>query len=116
MPADTNPACSSSQGSSAVGENAEEGPGNSRRAAADRIADVAWKLEGHAEELPGGERVAHFAHVAADKLTGASDYLREHDLNAMLEDARTIVKNNPLPAMVGAATLGFLLGRVLSRD
>jgi hypothetical protein len=27
-----------------------------------------------------------------------------------------VVKNNPGPALIGAAALGFLLGRVLLRD
>ena len=89
---------------------------NSRSVAADHIAAAAFRLEGRAEQLPGGERVANFAHGAADTLTSAADYIREHDANAMLEDAKLIVKNNPFAALVGAAALGFLLAKALSRD
>src|SRR6201999_4275119 len=66
-----------------------------RNAAADKIAAAAWSIEGHAEQLPGGARVASFAHNAADSLTCTADYIREHDAKAMLEDATQIVKNNP---------------------
>jgi hypothetical protein len=87
-----------------------------RNVVADKIAAAAWSLEGRAEQLPGGERVARFAHGAADSLTCAADYIREHDANGMLEDVKLIVKNNPVPALVGAAALGFLLAKALSRD
>jgi hypothetical protein len=89
---------------------------NSRIVAADSIAAAAYKLEGRAEQLPGGERVASLAHSAADSLTSAADYIREHDASAMMEDAKAIVRNNPLVALVGAAALGFLLAKALSRD
>lgn len=86
-----------------------------RNATADRIASVAWSLEGHAEALPGGERVASMAHRAADALTVTSDYVREHDLSAMVQDAKAVVKRHPLPIFLGVAALGFLLTRALSR-
>ena len=87
-----------------------------REVAAESIAAAAWSLEGRADRLPGGKRVANFAHSTADALTCTADYIREHDANAMLEDATTIVKNNPLAALVGAAALGFLLAKAFSRD
>jgi hypothetical protein len=33
----------------------------------------------------------------------------------MIDDVMQLVKNNPGPALLGAAALGFLVGRALSR-
>ena len=43
-----------------------------------------------------------------------ADYVREHDVDRMLKDLETLVKNNPGPALVAAAFVGFLAGRALS--
>jgi hypothetical protein len=91
----------------AAGEQLDKG----RSAAAGGIASAAQSLHGHAEELPGGQRVAGFAHSAADKLNLTADYIRGHDMGAMLEDVKTLVKKNPGPALLGAAVLGFLVAK-----
>ena len=38
------------------------------------------------------------------------------ELGGVVEDAKRIVKNNPLAALLGAAALGFLLAKAFSRD
>jgi ElaB/YqjD/DUF883 family membrane-anchored ribosome-binding protein len=63
----------------------------------------------------GGERVASAAHSAAGALTSGAQYVREHDARDMIDDVMQLVKNNPGPALLGAAALGFLVGRALSR-
>ena len=57
-----------------------------------------------------------FATAAADGLSTTADYVREHDLNGMVGDVETVVKNNPGPALLIAAAFGFLLGRAMARD
>ena len=46
----------------------------------------------------------------------AADYVRSNGLKGMAADVQRIVKNNPGPALLAAAALGFLVARTLSRD
>jgi hypothetical protein len=94
----------------AAGEQLDKG----RSAAAGGIASAAASLHGHAEELPGGQRVAGFAHSAADKLNLTANYIRDHDVSAMVEDVKALVKKNPVPALLGAAAIGFLVAKSFS--
>ena len=87
---------------------------NSRGAAAGGIASAAASLHDHAEDLPGGQRVASLAHSAADKMSSTADYIRGHDMDAMVKDIKVLVKNNPGPALLGAAVIGFLFGKAFS--
>jgi len=63
-----------------------------------------------------GERVASAAHTAADAVSYGAEYLRENDVQTMLSDLMDVIRRNPGPALIGAAALGFMLGRALSRD
>lgn len=90
--------------------------GQARATAAGRMDRAASALDEQAESLPGGARVSSAAHSAADALATSADYIREHDLSDMMEDLRDVVRNNPGPALLGAAALGFLIGRAFSRD
>jgi hypothetical protein len=97
-------------------ERSAAGTVNSRRAAAaDKIQSAAKSIHAGADALPGvGERAAGVAHGAAGKLDAAADYLREHDLKSMGRDITTLAKNNPVPAMLTAAALGFLVAKAFS--
>ena len=68
-----------------------------------------------AQEYLGGTRVQEFADAAAEGVNEASDYLRNTDAQRMRADVERLVKSNPGPAILIAATFGFLLGRTLSR-
>jgi ElaB/YqjD/DUF883 family membrane-anchored ribosome-binding protein len=63
-----------------------------------------------------GDRVASAAHSAADAVSSGAEYLRANDVQTMMSDVVEVVRRNPGPALLGAAALGFLLGRALSRD
>ena len=63
-----------------------------------------------------GDRVASAAHSAADAVSHGADYLRAHDVETMMGDLVDVIRRNPGLALLGAAALGFLLGRALSRD
>lgn len=63
-----------------------------------------------------GDRVASAAHSTADAVSHGADYLRAHDVETMMGDLVDVIRRNPGPALLGAAALGFLLGRALSRD
>ena len=63
-----------------------------------------------------GDRVASAAHSAADTVSSGAEYLRANDVQTMMSDVVEVIRRNPGPALLGAAALGFLLGRALSRD
>lgn len=69
-----------------------------------------------AQPSAGGPKVGRTAHAAADSLDHAARYIREHDAASMLTDVKRLVKDNPVPALIGAAILGFVIARTLSRD
>jgi ElaB/YqjD/DUF883 family membrane-anchored ribosome-binding protein len=67
-----------------------------------------------AEEYLGGP-VEEFAEAAAARVEATADYLRNTGASRMREDLETLVKQNPGPAILAAATVGFLIGRTLLR-
>src|SRR5437763_15998859 len=87
-----------------------------RESAASGLESAASTLHEKAESLPGGQKVTELAHTAADKLTSTADYVRRHEVNSMMADLETLVKNNPGPSLLGAVVIGFLVGRTFSRD
>jgi hypothetical protein len=98
-----------------IGHTTAEKVDEQRGPAASGIESAAASLHGRAENLAtGGQRAASLAHGAADKLNLTADYIRGHDLNAMVEDVKALVKKNPVPALVGAAALGFVLAKAFS--
>jgi ElaB/YqjD/DUF883 family membrane-anchored ribosome-binding protein len=87
-----------------------------RSAAARGLDTAASAIHDQADRLPGGDRVSGFAHSAADGLSGTADYVRKNDLNRVRGDVEALVKNNPGPALLAAAAVGFLIGRAIARD
>jgi ElaB/YqjD/DUF883 family membrane-anchored ribosome-binding protein len=87
-----------------------------RNAAASGLDYAASTLHDNAESLPGGEKVSSLAHAAAEKLSSTAGYVREHDVNRMMADVETLVKNNPGPSLLAAAAIGFLVGRAFSSN
>jgi ElaB/YqjD/DUF883 family membrane-anchored ribosome-binding protein len=63
----------------------------------------------------GGARVAGAADRASDALASGARYVRARDARGMMDDALGLVKENPAAALLGAATIGFLVGRALYR-
>jgi len=100
---------------SEFGRSAADKIDANREAAASKLDTAASTLHEKAESLPGGDTVANLAHSTADTLTSTADYIREHDVQGMMADARRFVKNNPGPALFAAAFVGFLAGRAFSR-
>ena len=89
---------------------------DNRSVAADGLDTAASSLHAKAEALPGGEAVTGFAHAAADRLSTTADYVRDHDVNRMMTDVKTLVTRNPGPSLFVAAAVGFLVGRTITRD
>jgi|SwirhirootsSR3_FD_contig_31_23094729_length_576_multi_2_in_0_out_0_2 ElaB/YqjD/DUF883 family membrane-anchored ribosome-binding protein len=78
------------------------------------VRDKAEEYRDKAEEYLGG--VQDMADAATERVTATADYLRNTGATRMKADVEALVKNNPGPAILMAATVGFLLGRALSRD
>jgi ElaB/YqjD/DUF883 family membrane-anchored ribosome-binding protein len=105
----------SSSGAEAQAAASELGRKAARKAEQVRTR-AAEGLESAAKSVhAGGERVASAAHSAADALSSSAHYVRENEMRDMLEDMLDVVRSNPGAALLGAAALGFLIGRAISR-
>ncbi len=87
-----------------------------RPAVAERLETAASTIEEGAGRIPGGQKVKEVAQAAADRLSTTADYVRSHDVKRMISDVDTAVRNNPGPALLIAAVLGFMLGRAVVRN
>ena len=99
-----------------MGQKVADTVDQNRGAAASGLESAASARRGKADTLPGGERVANAAHATADAVGVAANYVRDNDLKTMMADVQQLVKNNPGPALLTAAALGFLIARTFSRD
>ena len=93
-----------------VGARAAQRADQARVGAAAGLESVASSLH------EKGERVANAAHSAADAVAYGAEYLRDNDVQTMMGDLMEVIRRNPGPSLLGAAALGFILGRALSRD
>jgi hypothetical protein len=99
-----------------AGQMAADKMDDMRASAAGGLESTASAIREKAEGLPGGKSVRRAAHVTADALNSTADYVRARDMKGMLKDVQTLAKDNPGPALLIAAGLGFLLARAFSRD
>ena len=99
-----------------LGRTATDKIDENRDAAAGGLEKAAAALHDKAGALPGGEKVTSAAHAAAEKLTATAEYVKEHDVKSMMEDVEKLVKNNPGPALLAAAVVGFLVGRAFTSN
>jgi ElaB/YqjD/DUF883 family membrane-anchored ribosome-binding protein len=99
-----------------LGRTAADKIDENRGAAASGLEKAASALHDKAGSLPGGEKVSSLAHAAAETLSSTAGYVREHDVNRMMADVETLVKNNPGPSLLAAAVIGFLAGRAFSSN
>ena len=96
---------------SEFGRKASDAIDENIASAATGLDKAAATLHGRAESLPGVDKVSSLAHSAADKLSATAGYFREHDVDRIKEDLKTLVRNNPGPSLLVAGVIGFLLGR-----
>jgi ElaB/YqjD/DUF883 family membrane-anchored ribosome-binding protein len=99
-----------------MGQRVADTIDQNRGAAASGMESAASALRDKADTLPGGEKVANAAHATANAVGVAADYVRQNDVKTMMADVQQLVKNNPGPALLTAAALGFLIARTFSRD
>ena len=86
---------------------------DSRVSAAGALRSAASSLHDNASKLPNGPDLAH---SAAEKVDALSGYLEQHDTKQMMADVESVVKKNPMPSLLIAGALGFLVGRSLRNN
>jgi ElaB/YqjD/DUF883 family membrane-anchored ribosome-binding protein len=99
-----------------LGRQASEQVDAKRGPAAEGLESAASALHEKAETLPGGDTVRSVAHSTADKLESTAGYIRQHDVKAMMSDVEELVRRNPGPSLLIAATIGFFIGRAFRED
>lgn len=78
----------------------------------DNLAQMAREMADRLEQEQGLQ-VANYARRAADAIGGFSQTLRERDVDALVDDAREMVRRSPAVAIGAAAAVGFALSRFL---
>ena len=97
------------------GEQVKSQLANQKHEAAQRITPVQTALRETGQQLrkQGQGPVADYADKAADQVERFAGYLRENDVDSLLNDARGFARNNPGVFLGSAAALGFLATRFL---
>lgn len=108
-------------GSPSPSEEAESTAAALGRAAANKAdrarTRAASGLESAAQSVHAGtDQVASAGHSAADAISSSARYVRDTDVSGMMDDVLDLVRDNPGIALLGAAALGFLLGRAITRS
>jgi ElaB/YqjD/DUF883 family membrane-anchored ribosome-binding protein len=85
-----------------------------RGTAASGLDSAASSLDANANKLP--PRVGAVARQAAETLGAGADYVRDNSVRDAVTDLQGYVKAHPTQALIGAVVLGFLAGRMLTRD
>lgn len=102
------------QKASELGRSAVAALDAQRSAAATGIESAATALRANAERLPS--TVNTLAHQTASTLSATADYVRDNTMRDAVMDLKSYVKAHPTQALVGAAVVGFLAGRLMRRD
>lgn len=92
-----------------VGERAEQ----ATSAAGRGMQNVADTIREHA---PSGGMLGGAAQAVSSTFERGGRYLENEGLSGMGNDLTSAIRNNPVPALLLAVGVGFLLARAMSRD
>jgi ElaB/YqjD/DUF883 family membrane-anchored ribosome-binding protein len=84
-----------------------------RIAAAAALRNAAASIHDNASKLPDGPRIAHSTAENVDSVAG---YLQTHNTKRMMMDAGAIFRKNPMPSLLIAGAVGFVIGRSFRRS
>jgi ElaB/YqjD/DUF883 family membrane-anchored ribosome-binding protein len=77
----------------------------------DRVVDTVTEMSDTASD--GAKRLAR---QTVEGVQRSADYFRNNGVQQIAEDLRDYAKANPTQALIGAAFVGFFIGRLISRD
>ena len=99
-----------------AGRKAVDTINEQREPAARSLGQAASALHERADNLPGVKKVSNLAHATADRLQETADYVRDHDVRAVMTDVEGVVRRHPGEALAAAAVVGFLFGRLFRNN
>jgi ElaB/YqjD/DUF883 family membrane-anchored ribosome-binding protein len=76
------------------------------------VSEMVGSVAGTLDEKVGPQ-YGDYARKAADAVSGLADTLKSKEIDDLLEDARTFVRQRPAVAIGAAAALGFVLTRIV---
>jgi ElaB/YqjD/DUF883 family membrane-anchored ribosome-binding protein len=92
-----------------VGEKADDAAGAAGRG----LQSVAETIR---ENTPDKGVMGAASRAVSDTIAKGGEYLENHQLSGMADDVTALIRNNPVPALLIAAGVGFLLARAMSRS
>lgn len=95
---------------SEVADRAQQAADQGMDQAASGLDMAAGTLRQQGEERGG--TVGNVATMAADRLEGASGYLRDKDTSQLVDDLEALVRRKPTESLLVAAGIGFVLSKV----
>lgn len=97
------------------GEQVKSQLANQKHEAAQRLVPIQTALRETAQQLrkQGQAPVAQYADKTSDQVERFSGYLRETEVDEMVEEARGFARSRPALFLGGALTLGFIGARFL---
>jgi hypothetical protein len=98
-----------SSAASAVGQKAEDAVG----AVGHGIQNLAGQVR---DTGPKEGMLGTATRTVADSLEGTGKYIEDKNLHGMVDDVTGLIKRNPIPALLLAVGIGFLVGRALSNS
>lgn len=106
-----------------VAEKAKQAAGSMADAAGKKANEmtsaVGSSIKGVGERIKeGGPTEGYLGQASksvASSLEQGGQYLEEHGLTGLAEDVGGMIKRNPVPAVLVAIGIGFLVGRMLKR-
>ena len=80
--------------------------------ALDQIAQLLNDAAGQVDDKLGSQ-YGGYARSAADSVAGFADQVKAKDIDALVDDARELVRKSPAIAVGAAATIGFVIARLV---
>ena len=96
-------------------ETGEQYVQQGKERAADRLGGVSQTIRQTADRFEQAQdpNIAHYTRVVAEKLEGAANYLRQHDLQQLKHDGEDLVRQHPAVFFGGMFIAGFAAARFL---
>lgn len=107
-------------GLSGLASTASDAVATAGERADELAASVGSGMRSVADDLRGAaprqQSLQRAAHIAADTLERTGRYLQEEGVSGLAADVVTLIRRNPVPIVVGAIGLGFLVACSLRRS